>query len=140
MITLEKALFNYIAKIISDYPETERYIKEREDELTNQFQEFRDENVGGGRAQFKNNTGVEDMAITLATDKRLANLEKHAKAVDTCLAQCDEVTHKIISEMYLHKHQYLTIPGIAQKFRISERSVRNYRNRFFEQVADQLGL
>lgn len=140
MIKQENALFDYIAKIISDYPETERYIKEREDELTNQFQEFRDENVGGGKAQFKNNTGVEAMAITLATDKRLANLEKHAKAVDTCLTSCDELMHSIIDELYLHRHQYLTIQGIAQKFDVSERSVRNYRNRFFEHVADQLGL
>ncbi|WP_283679937.1 transcriptional regulator [Lentilactobacillus sp. Marseille-Q4993] len=137
---MEKALFNYIAEIISDYPETDHYIKEREDELMNQFQEFKDENVGGGRAQFKQNTGVEDMAITLSEDRKLNNLRRHAIAVKKCLDTSDDTTNLIIKELYLQKHQYLTIAGVAAKVYLSDRAVRERRNRFFESVAKELGL
>ncbi|TLQ29492.1 DUF722 domain-containing protein [Lentilactobacillus parabuchneri] len=137
---LKKALFDYIAEIISDYPQTNQYIKEREDELTNQFQEFRDENVGGGRAQYKNNTGVQDMAITLAIDKRLNTLRRHAKAVEQCLNECDSDTKAIIEELYIKQHPTLNVYGVAEKVNLSASQVKRRRLKFFEHLSNKLGL
>lgn len=140
VIKLKKALFDYIAEIISDYPQTNQYIKKREDELTNQFQEFRDENVGGGRAQYKNNTGVQDMAITLAIDKRLNTLKRHAKAVEQCLNECDPDTKAIIEELYIKQHPTLNVYGVAEKVNLSASQVKRRRLKFFEHLSNKLGL
>ncbi|QHB52463.1 DUF722 domain-containing protein [Lentilactobacillus hilgardii] len=140
MIKLKKALFDYIAEIISDYPKTDQYIKEREDELMNQFQDFRDENVGGGRAQYKNNTGVQDMAITLAIDKRLNTLKRHAKAVEECLNETDDDTKIIINELYIKHHPTLNVYGVAERVNLSASQVKRRRSKFFETLSVKLGL
>lgn len=137
---MEKALFNYIAKLISDYPKTDSYVHTREEELMNKFQEFRDDNVGGGRMLNGKDTGTEDMAITLATDRRLTNIERHADAVEECLSSADDTTYQIIKELYLKQNREVTVYGVAQLVSLSERAVKYRRMKFFEAVAEKLGL
>lgn len=116
------------------------YIKKREDELINRFQEFKDENVGGGRAQNKKDDGVECMAITLAEDRRLNNLKRNEEAVRKVLESSDPVTRDIIYELYLRENCILTLEGIAQEAHLSRSQVHRRRDNFFKEVAKELGL
>ncbi|MCI1699455.1 MAG: transcriptional regulator [Liquorilactobacillus sp.] len=137
---MKRSIFNYIADIIREYPTSEMYIKKREDELINRFQEFKDENVGGGRAQNKKDEGVECMAITLAEDRRLNNLKRNEEAVRKILESSDPVTRDIIYELYLRENCILTLEGIAQEAHLSGTAVKKRRLKFFEKVAAELGL
>ncbi|MFT8823480.1 transcriptional regulator [Liquorilactobacillus satsumensis] len=137
---MEREVFNYIAKIIRDYPTSEMYINRREQELMNKFQEFRDENVGGGRAQNRKDESIEHMAITLAEDRRLNNLKKNGEAVRKALQVSDKITEAIIYELYLRENCILTLEGIAQKAHLSVAAVKKRRIKFFEKVAEEIGL
>lgn len=137
---MKRSLFNYIADIIREYPTSEMYIKRREDELINRFQEFKDENVGGGRTQNKKDEGVECMAITLAEDRRLNNLKRNEEAVRKILESSDPVTRDIIYELYLRENCILTLEGIAQEAHLSRSQVHRRRDNFFKEVAKELGL
>lgn len=137
---MERSKFNYLATIIRDYPRTDTYIKNREKELMNRFNDLKDENVGGGRAQYKKNSGVEDMAIDLAEDLRLHVLRQHADAVKWCLDDSDMETQNIINELYLKEHIELNIWGVSQKVHMSVASCKNRRQVFFEKLASKLGI
>ena len=54
----------YIASLLEDYPNYQEYVNKRIFELTHPVQEV-DENVGGGKAQFKRNNVVDNMLITV---------------------------------------------------------------------------
>lgn len=137
---MEREVFNYIAMIVRDYPTSEMYIHQRERELMNKFQEFKDENVGGGRAQNCKNESTERMAITLAEDRRLNNLKKNEEAVRKALELSDQITKDIIYELYLRENCILTLEGIAQKAHLSVAAVKKRRIKFFEKVAAEIGL
>lgn len=133
-------MFNYIADIIREYPVSETYIKKREDELMNKFQEFKDENVGGGRAQNRKDDGVEQLAITLAIDKRIENIKRNQEAVGKALENSAPETQDIIYELYLRENAIYNTEGVAQKVNLSVSQVRRRRNKFFEKVAIERGL
>lgn len=137
---MKKALFDYIALLISEYPDTEEYIAKREDELMNKFQDFKDENVGGGRAQNVKDEGVANMAVTLIDDRNIINIKRNAEAVGKCLDDCDDITYRIIYELYLKKHQKYTLDGVVDLVHISKSQVVKRRRRFFEAVAAERGL
>lgn len=137
---MEREVFNYIAKIIRDYPTSEMYINRREQELMNKFQEFKDENIGGGRAKNQRDESTERMAISLAEDRRLNNLKRNEEAVHKALQASDEITGDIIYELYLRENCILTLEGIAQKAHLSGTAVKKRRLKFFEKVAEELGL
>jgi len=137
---MKREVFNYIAMIVRDYSTSEMYIHQRERELMNKFQEFRDENVGGGRAQNRKDESTERMAITLAEDRRLNNLKKNEEAVRKALESSDQITKDIIYELYLRENCILTLEGIAQKAHLSVAAVKKRRIKFFEKVAEEIGL
>lgn len=137
---MEREVFNYIAMIVRDYPTSEMYINRREQELMNKFQEFKDENVGGGRAQNRKDESTERMAITLAEDRRLNNLKKNEEAVRKALESSDQITKDIIYELYLRENCILALEGIAQKAHLSVAAVKKRRIKFFEKVAAEIGI
>lgn len=137
---MKRALFNYIADIIMDYPNFEKYISQREQALMYKYQEFKDENIGGGRAENKKDEGVANIAITIAEDKRLINLKRNYEAVQVCLEHSDSITRDIIYELYIRENCILTIDGIAQKTHLSRAVVARRRLKFFERVAKEIGL
>lgn len=137
---MKKALFDYIALLISEYPDTEEYIAKRENELMNRFENFRDENVGGGRAQYVNNEGVANMAISIADDRHILNLKRNAEAVENCLNDCDSLTRKIIYELYIRRPQKYTLDGVAGLVHLSKSQIVKRRRIFFEEIAKRRGL
>ncbi|MFT9411556.1 hypothetical protein [Liquorilactobacillus hordei] len=146
---MKRSTFNYIADMIRDYPASEEYIRQRRQELTNKFKEFKDENIGGGRALNKKDESVADTAITIAEDKELNNLKLNQLAVENALKKCiqsadkgilDNITYDIIYELYLREIAILNLDGIANKSHLSLSQVKKRRLRFFEEVARQRGI
>lgn len=136
---MEKEVFNHIAKIIYDYPSIDKYIHDREQALMYKYQEFKDENVGGGRAQNKRDEGVAYMAITIAEDRRLTSLRQAETAVRRSLESSDAITRDIIYELYLRENCILNLEGVAQKAHLSVSGLKKRRLKFFEKVAEKLG-
>jgi RinA family phage transcriptional activator len=133
---LEREVFNHIAKLISDRPEADAYIKARLDELLNPFKEH-DENIGGGKSPASN--GPENTVITIADDKQLNALKHSRDLVDRCLEQSDSDTVTIIHELYFKRHPGITIDGVADKIHLSPSQVRRRRLKFFELMREYLG-
>lgn len=134
---MERATFNYIAKVLHDYPHIDQYINDRELELMAPWRE-QDQNIGGGKASMSN--GQERMAITIADDRRLTNLQNRKLVVDKCLGQVDKHTQCVIEELYFKAQPELTMHGLADKIGMGDATVRRRRNHFFELVAGELGL
>lgn len=146
---VKRSIFNYLAEIIRDYPNTSQYVSDRRQEIMYRHQEEVDENVGGGKQQGKRDESTENMVITLAQDKRLRLLEEHAKAVEKCLKKCatyegvgllDQTTYDIIYELYITEFQRYSLEGVAMKCNLSVRQARNKREAFFEQLGKELGI
>lgn len=130
--------FNYIKDILADYYRTDEYIKQREEELRYPFKE-KDLN-SDIRSVGVNSAVTERLAITIATDRRLCNLERNRDVIRACLERSDEQTKKIIEELYLKRRPTLTLLGVAQQLYISKSQAYKLRNKFFESIADELGM
>lgn len=136
---MDKATFRYLEKILRDYPLTEKYIKNREQELIYKFQEMKDENVGGGRAINKKNDIVERMAIDLATDRRLYNIQRNYEAVEECLKWSKNDVRKVIKAIYFLPNNK-SLEGIASELHTSKSAVIRKRNKFMDNLADKIGI
>jgi len=101
------------------------------------YQAYQDENIGGGRSGQTSDTTAR-MAITIADDRRLSNLEKNRNTVDACLNDTDEVTKDLIYQMYI-TNEYSVIRA-SQEINITDRHARRLHSKFVEKVADELGL
>ncbi|GBG94634.1 transcriptional regulator [Ligilactobacillus salitolerans] len=137
---MKRGLFAFIREIIEDYPNYEKYIKQREDEIMYRHQEFVDENIGGGKAQNVRDESNEYIVISLSDDKRLNSLKRNYEAVHDCLKNTDEYTQGIIYELYIAENRLYTLNGIADKIGYSRNQVMRKRDAFFEAVAEELGL
>lgn len=135
---MRTSTFNYIKDILADYYKTDEYIKQREIELRYPYRES-DLNADI-KGQGTNSAITERLAITIAEDRRLCNLERNRDVVRSCLEESDEQTKIIIEELYLKKRPTLTLLGVAQQLYISKNTAYRLRNEFFKKVADELGL
>ncbi|QFR23101.1 transcriptional regulator [Schleiferilactobacillus harbinensis] len=134
---MEKEVFNHIVRVLRDYPNIDKYVREREEELMHPWQEP-DNNIGGGRSNVPTNL-PEVMAITISDDRRLSNLERNKKIVTRCLENSDSQTVTIIHELYIKQHPTLTLQGVADKVHLSVSAVKQRRTRFFEDMRLLLG-
>ena len=134
---MERAKFNYLIQIIKDYPNVPKYRHEREDEILHPWHE-QDNNIGGGRPSSSN--GQERLLVKLSDDRRLNAIRTQYDAVGRCLANTDPDTFRIINELCLQKHQYLTVDGLANQMNITPSSIRKRKAKFVEALADELGV
>lgn len=128
----------HIEEILRDYPHTEKYIKQREEEITYPFT-YADTNVGGGRAQYKINEGTAMIAIDIATDKELQFLKYNQHVVKSSLDCADDDTREIIRRLYFSNGRQ-NINTVADAMNISTSQVSRKRKDFFEAIAKQLGF
>lgn len=133
---MRNSTYRYVVQILRDYRRTDTYIKQREEELMYPYRSH-DENIGGGRSGFISDTTAR-MAITIADDRRLSNLENNRNIVDACLNETDEVTKDLIDEMYITNNY--SIVRASQEINITDRHARRLHSKFVEKVADELGL
>lgn len=134
---MRTSTYRYVVQILKDYRRTDTYIRQREEELMYPYQAYQDENIGGGRSGQTSDTTAR-MAITIADDRRLSNLEKNRNTVDACLNDTDEVTKDLIYQMYI-TNEYSVIRA-SQEINITDRHARRLHSKFVEKVADELGL
>lgn len=133
---MRDSTYRHIVSVLRDYKYTDRYIKEREEELRYPYRQA-EENIGGGRSSFVSNP-TERMAITISDDRRLANLERNRNIVDKVYRQSDVVTKEVIDCMYFDSS--CNTVQAAQEVNISDRHVRRLHSAFVEKVADEMGL
>ncbi|ERL64037.1 hypothetical protein L248_1684 [Schleiferilactobacillus shenzhenensis LY-73] len=79
------------------------------------------------------------MAITIADDRRLSNLERNKRVVQECLDNSDNQTITIIYELYIKQHPTLTLQGVADKVNLTPSAVKKRRAKFFEMMRAELG-
>ena len=134
-------------EVIKNYPHLNRLIHDRRQAILHPYQEFRDENINGGRAQNVRNESIERSVEQLDADVELKALYKQQEAVSLVLSKCvkkgvrsllDDATYDIIFELYLRENQVYNIDQIADKVCLSRRSVFRRRDAFVEEVRTNL--
>lgn len=135
---MRRNTFKQIEIILSDYPDYDRYIKQREMEIMTPYA-VSDENIGGGKSNLTSSPD-EKKAIKLADDRVLNKLREQRDAVDKVMQNVDLKTYQIISLYYFARPRRMTWEGIAQELSYSKRQCQNIRTAVFEKLADELGL
>ena len=136
---MKRSTFNYIKDILRDYPNIDKYIKEREDELRTPY---RQTDLNADIRGNKISDSMTTMMITIEQDRRLSALERNKRVIEDNLQECDEDTRTIIEELYIVKYQRYTMEGLVEQRLISCGKSKAYdlRNRFFENIARELNL
>ncbi|MCZ3947183.1 transcriptional regulator [Lactobacillus gasseri] len=134
----------YIESLLEDYMNYYKHKAQREFELRHPFIPV-DENVGGGKAQFKPNDSVDRMLITLDEDVRLNNLRREHFAIKVCYEEAPEYVQKIVNELYFkppRNRKYLTIADlvVAHVIPVSKTKAYDAFNDFLENIAKDLKL
>ena len=136
---MKRSTFNYIKDILRDYPNIDKYIKERELELRIPHRQTDlNADIKGNRISDSMTT----MMITIEQDRRLSALERNKRIIEDNLQECDDDTRTIIEELYIKKYTQYTMDGLIQNGLIhcSRSQAFNLRNYFFENVARELNL
>ena len=136
---MKRSTFNYIKDILRDYPNIDKYIKERELELRIPH---RADDVNADIKGNRISDSMTTMMITIEQDRRLSALERNKRIIEDNLQECDEDTRTIIEELYIKKYTQYTMDGLVQNGLIycSRRKAFNLRDAFFENVARDLNL
>lgn len=134
----------YIESLLEDYMKYNKYKAQREFELRHPFIPV-DENVGGGKAQYKPNDSVDRMLITLDEDIRLNNLRREHFTIKACYEEAPEYVQQIVNELYFkapRNRKYLNIADlvIAHVIPVSKTKAYDDFNDFLEDIAKELKL
>lgn len=136
---MKRGTFVYIEQLLREYPDMGNYIKQREEELIYPDELVIDQNIGGGSSPFISKP-TERMAITIIEDKRLRELNRVKCALDKLINEADFIMVGVIQMFYFEKPRLRTWEGIAMDTGLSERHCRRLRDKFFQAVADELGM
>lgn len=134
-------------EVIKSYPHLNRLIHDRRQAILHPYQEFRDENINGGRAQNVRNESIERSVEQLDADVELNALYKRQEAVSFVLGKCvdkqvrsllDNTTYDIIYEFYLRENQIYNAEGIAEKVGLSRSGMYKRKDAFINAVQERL--
>lgn len=137
----EKAL---IVSLLEDYPKYPAYVEARKFELAHPITEI-DENVGGGKAQFKQTNAVDNLLIRTDEDRQLKGLGDCHYAIQACYDEADEDVQTICYELYFKKYKdrkYHSISDLCNsgKLLLSKSAAYDKFDDFLYQIARQLKL
>ncbi|WP_137624963.1 transcriptional regulator [Lactiplantibacillus pingfangensis] len=138
---MKRSTIRKVEDILRDYPKIDKYIEEREQELRYPSGQS-DENVGGGRAQYKYNNQTLSTLITIDEDRRINALRRQHDVIDDCLDGVGDDTEVIVNELYFRKRQQYTIDGLVmnQLIHVSRRKAFDLKRLFLEDCAKGFGL
>ena len=138
---MKRSTIRKVEDILRDYPKIDKYIEEREQELRYPVTPG-DDNVGGGKAQYKYTNQALDTLITIDDDRRINALKRQRAVVDDCLDDVGDDTVIIVSELYFRKSPRYTLVGLVDNNLVSVGKSRAYelRNTFVSECAKGLGL
>ncbi|ARW13410.1 hypothetical protein C7M33_00001 [Lactiplantibacillus plantarum] len=140
-LVVKRSTIRKVEDILHDYPKIDKYIEEREQELRYPTAP-RDDNVGGGKAQYKYPETTLNTIITIDDDRRINALKHQREVIDDCLDGVGRDTEVIIKELYFKKHQRYTIDGLITNHlvNVSRTKAFQLRNDFVAECAKGLGL
>lgn len=138
---MKRSTIRKVEDILRDYPKIDKYIEEREQELRYPSTPG-DDNVGGGKAQYKYGNQTLDTLITIDEDRRINALKRQRAVIDDCLDDVGEDTEIIVNELYFRKHPRYTLVGLVDNNLLNIGKARAYelRNAFVSECAKGLGL
>lgn len=127
--------------ILREYPKLDSWIRHREEELRYPLSND-DENIGGGRAQFKETDAATQTLIAIDNDPELNELKKKKQTIERCLAEADEDTNIIIKELYFKRYPKYNIMGLVNNSIVTCGRDKAYklRNKFIDYVTNELKL
>lgn len=135
---IEQSTFRYVEGILHSFEKYPRMISNRRLEITNPYTET-DGNIGGGSGNRISNE-TERMASRLISDKKLMGLTSRYNAMKETLARADDKTRQIIEIYYIKKPRLVTWEGVAEQVDYSSRQCRRIRDKFIQDLAEELGL
>ena len=126
---------------LREYPKLDSWIRQREEELRYPLSSD-DENVGGGRAQFKETDVATQVLIAIDSDPELADLKNRKQTIERCLAEADEDTKIIIEQLYFKRYPKFNIMGLVNNNIVNCGRDKAYklRNKFIEYLTNELNL
>ena len=129
-----------IEEILQDYPNLEKYIRDRREELMFPTKS-EDDNVGGGKSS-KISKPQEQMLITIDEDKQLKALEREQEAVAISLADSDADTNVIAEELYFKKHPKYQMDGLIEDKLIycGRTQAFQKKSKLIRRIAKEMGL
>ena len=127
--------------MLREYPRLASLIKHREEELRYPLSND-DENIGGGRAQFKETDVATQVLIAIDSDPELADLKNRKQTIERCLAEADEDTKIIIEQLYFKRYPKFNIMGLVNNNIVNCGRDKAYklRNKFIEYLTNELNL
>lgn len=120
---MEKWKKIYLKGILSEYPYLERYIKEKERELS---------------CPRRIHDGP--LLVTISSDRRLRSLERKHRIIGEALLESPPEVRIIIKELYMNPSKSSSLSRVADQVYLSTRQVTRLRNHFFEQLIEKLEL
>lgn len=140
-LVVKRSTIRKVEDILRDYPKIDKYIEKREQELRYPTVP-RDDNVGGGKAQYKYPETTLNTIITIDDDRRINALKHQREVIDNCLDGVGHDTEVIVNELYFKKHQQYTIDGLITNhlINVSHTKAFKLRNEFIMECAKGLGL
>lgn len=130
-----------VEDILRDYPKIDKYIEDREQELRYPVKPA-DDNVGGGKAQYKYGSQTLDILITIDDDRCINTLRGQQNVITDCLDDAGKDTEVIINELYFRKRPQYTIDGLIANhlINVSRRNAFRLKNSFIKECAKGFGL
>ena len=137
---MKQSTFNYIKDILREFNDLKKYIEKREEEIRYPYRTM-DLN-SDIKGNLTSNDSMINTMITMEEDRRLSLLKKNYIVIDDLLNKADDMTYKIINELYLKKFPRYTLTGLCENniIKCSRNTASKKRTHFFEEVAKQLDL
>lgn len=137
---MKRSTFRKMEDVLRDYPLLNRKIESVEEEIRYPYREP-DDNVGGGKAQYKKTQPELGTLILLEDDERIKSFKMQRQAVDECLDEACDDAKTIIRELYFVKHPKYTIDGLVTNhlIAVSHSPAYNLRQDFICNLAHKLG-
>ncbi|MEO3734011.1 transcriptional regulator [Lactiplantibacillus plantarum] len=138
---MERTTKKMVEKYLREYPLIDGLIAREELNIMYPYQEP-DENVGGGRAQYKKSAPTEYAAISVADSETIRAFQHRRDVIDECLDECGEDTETLICELYFRKHQRYSVESLVTNGMIFVSKSKAYYlvDKFIAKVASRLNL
>lgn len=135
---MERRQFMFVESMLERYPYFDNEIERRKQELSAQQDTEQDDNIGGGRAQNKENHGFENAVIKENDDWIVRRINLNKGSIREQLDLSSELVEKIITELYFKKHSVATVDSLAMKWSISRSQIVRMRGKFFSKLYKKL--
>lgn len=133
---MKQSLKKHIEDELRDYDTTKRDWEEIQDSIVSGSGHGDDSGIRG--TDISNPTASK--ALQLITNKRLAQLEKTIKAVESVVTRLPEEKFKLVVLKYWTKPQPLNDVGMAMALNCSQSTFYEWKNGILKLIAIELGL